>query len=306
MWTESAASAAPIPKGLRPTYHVVAESSRLRDGTVAIHPERKSAAQMKIIVCVKHVPDPNLPMTVDPGTKRLVRDPGTSILDPADEFGIEAGLRIVEQHGGEVTVLTMGPTAAEDALRRAMAMGAERAILINDDALAGSDALATARALAAVIQREGADIVITATESTDAYSGMVPGALAELLSLPQLTFARTLDVSGTTVTIQRATETGFQSVSADLPVLVSVTASIGEPRYPSFKGLMAAKRKPIDNQGIASLGMSAAEVGESGAKERVLSIDAVREEKQGVKITDDGTGSAVDDIVEFLKRIQIA
>lgn len=261
---------------------------------------------MKIVVCVKHVPDPNLPMRVDPATRRLVRDPVQSILDPADEYGLEAGLRLAEQHGGEVVAVSMGPEAAEDALRRAMAMGAERAILISDPALAGSDALATAHALAEVIRGEAPDVVICATESTDAYSGMVPGALAEILGLPQLTFARTADVAGTTLTIQRATDSGYQTVAAELPALLTVTASIAEPRYPSFKGLMAAKRKPIDTRALATLGLSPDEVGESGAKERVVRVEGVREEKQGVKITDDGTGSAVDDIVEFLKRIQIA
>jgi electron transfer flavoprotein beta subunit len=261
---------------------------------------------MKIVVCVKHVPDPNLPMQVDPGTRRLVRDPAQSILDPADEYGIEAGLRMVEQHGGEVVAVTMGPAAAEDALRRAMAMGAERAIHILDSALAPSDALATARVLATVIRDEAPDLVICATESTDAYSGMVPGALAEILGMPQLTFARTVEIQGSAISIQRATDAGYQSVAAELPALLTVTASIAEPRYPSFKGLMAAKRKPIDTRSADDLGLAPADVGEAGANERVLRIDAVREEKQGVKVTDDGSGSAVEDIVEFLKRIQIA
>lgn len=261
---------------------------------------------MKIVVCVKHVPDPNLPMRVDPATRRLVRDPAQSVLDTADEYGVEAGLRLVEQHGGEVVALSMGPPAAEEALRRAMAMGAERAILITDPALAGSDALATARALAAVVRQESPDLVICATESTDAYSGMTPGAMAEILDLPQLTFARSVDVADGAITIQRATDTGYQTVTASLPALLTVTASIAEPRYPSFKGLMAAKRKAIEQRDAASLGLSPAAIGEAGAKERVLSIEAVKEEKRGVKVTDDGTGSAVADIVEFLKRIQIA
>jgi electron transfer flavoprotein beta subunit len=135
---------------------------------------------------------------------------------------------------------------------------------------------------------------------------MVPGALAEILDMPQLTFARTAEIQGSTLSIQRATDAGYQTVAANLPALLTVTASIAEPRYPSFKGLMAAKRKPIDTRAVDGLGLSAADVGETGAKERVLRVDAVREEKQGVRITDDGTGSAVDDIVEYLKRIQIA
>jgi electron transfer flavoprotein beta subunit len=261
---------------------------------------------MKIVVCVKHVPDPNLPMQVDRQTKRLVRGTSGSILDPADEFGLEAALKLVEAEGGEVIVVTMGPAPAEDALRRAMAMGAERAIHIMDDALAGSDALATAHALAAAIRAESPELVVCAVESTDAYTGVVPGALAELLDLPQVTFARTMSVEGGTVTVQRSTDTGYQTIQAALPALVTVTASVGEPRYPSFKGLMAAKRKPIDVQDAAALGLDMGSIGESGARERVLAINEVREEKQGQKITDDGSGDTVDEIVEFLKKIQVA
>ncbi len=260
---------------------------------------------MKIVVCVKHVPDPNLPMTVDPNTKRLVRNPSSSILDPSDEFGLEVALKTVEAQGGEVVAITMGPAQAEDALRRAMAMGAERAIHIVDDALAGSDALGTARALAAAIQNESPDLVVCAVESTDAYSGMVPGALAELLGLPQVTFARTFEVADGTVTVQRSTETGYQTIQAALPALVTVTASVAEPRYPSFKGLMQAKKKTIDAKSTGDLGLDAATVGETGAKERVLSVELLREEKQGQTITDDG-GDSVEQIVAFLKKIQVA
>ncbi|MCO5177757.1 MAG: electron transfer flavoprotein subunit beta/FixA family protein [Thermomicrobiales bacterium] len=260
---------------------------------------------MKIVVCAKHVPDPNMPMEVDTGTKRLKRNPAQSILDPSDEFGIEIALQIVEKDGGEVVVLTMGPAAAEDALRRAMAMGAGRAIHIIDDALAGSDALGTAKALAAAIKAEEPDMVICAVESTDAYTGMVPGALAELLDLPQVTFARSLAVDGGAVSIQRATESGYQTVQAQLPALVTVTASVAEPRYPSFKLMMQAKKKPVDARDTGALGVDAGAVGESGAKEEVLTVELIREEKQGVKITDEG-GDSVDQIVAYLKKIQVA
>ena len=260
---------------------------------------------MKIVVCAKHVPDPNMPMQVDPGTKRLQRDPSQSILDPADEYGVEVALQAVERLGGEVVVVTMGPAAAEDGLRRAMAMGSERAIHLQDDALAGSDALGTAKALAAAIRAEQPDLVICAVESTDAYTGMVPGALAELLDLPQVTFARSVQIEQDTVTAQRATETGYQTIQASLPALLTVTASVGEPRYPSFKLMMQAKKKPIDGKDTAALGLDAGQVGEAGAKEQVLVVEAIREEKQGVKITDDG-GDSVDQIVEFLKKIQVA
>lgn len=261
---------------------------------------------MKIVVCVKHVPDPNLPMVVDPGTKRLVRNPAQSILDTADEYSLEVALQYTEANGGEVIALTMGPAAAEDALRRAMAMGAARAIHIQDDAIAGSDALGTARVLAAAIAAENPELVLCAVESTDAYTGMVPGALAELLNLPQVTFARTFDLNATSVTVQRSTDTGYQTIQANLPALVTVTASVAEPRYPSFKGLMAAKRKPIEGKTVADLGVDPASVGAAGALEQVANIAKVSEEKQGVKVTDDGSGDSVDAIVDFLKKIQVA
>lgn len=260
---------------------------------------------MKICVCVKHVPDPNFPMVVDPGSKRLQRDAAQSILDPADEFGVETALKLVEEHGGEVVAITMGPAASDDALRRAMAMGVERVIQVTDDALAGSDALSTARVLAEAIRGESPDLVITAIESTDSYSGMVPGALAELLGLPQVTFARSAEISGNTLRITRDIETGRQTLEATLPVLLSVTASIAEPRYPSFRGLMQAKRKPVDLKSLSDLGIDPSTVGEAGAKERVLSIERDVQEKQGRVIEDDGSGDSVDQIVAYLKEIQV-
>lgn len=259
---------------------------------------------MKIVVCVKQIPDPNLGMHVDPQTKRLQRDPAQSILDPSDEYGLETALRLVEQHGGEVVAITMGPESAQDALRRAMAMGADRAILLTDPLLAGSDVPATVKALAAAIAPEQPDLIICATESTDAYSGMVPGALAAVLDLPQLTFARSVEVEGSTITAQRDTESGYQVAQATLPALMTVTASIAEPRYPSFKGMMAAKRKPIDERGIGALGLDQSSVGEAGAREQVLALEQVHKEKQGRKIVDEGGESAAE-IVAFLKQIQV-
>lgn len=259
---------------------------------------------MNIVVCVKHVPNPDLPMVVDPDSRRLVRDPGESVLDTADEYGVEIGLQLTETHGGEVTVVTMGPEAADDALRRALAMGAHNAIHIIDDALAGSDALGTARTLAAAIQSLDADLVVCATESTDAYSGMVPGALAEMLGLPQLTFAREATVDGETITVKRAVDTGVQTIQTSLPALMTVTASIAEPRYPTFRGLMQAKRVDIDTRTLADLGIDDSQVGEAGAQERVTSIATESVEKEGVKIYDDG-GDSIEQIVAYLKRIEV-
>lgn len=260
---------------------------------------------MKICVCLKYVPDPNFPMRVDPATRRLERDPAHSLLDPGNEYAVEAALKLVEAHGGETVAVCMGPDTAAEAVRRAMAMGVDRAILITDPALAGSDALTTARVLAAAIKPEAPDLVICSTESTDAYSGMVPGALAENLDVPQLTFAREITLEGATVTVHQDTETGYRVVRADLPALVTVTASIGEPRYPSVRGLMSARRKPIDERDLAALGLEPQSVGEHGAKEHVIALDKVMQDKQTQMITDDGSGSSVDEIVQFLKNIHV-
>ncbi|MEX2425541.1 MAG: electron transfer flavoprotein subunit beta/FixA family protein [Thermomicrobiaceae bacterium] len=260
---------------------------------------------MKVVVCSKYIPDPNLPMTVDPERKRLVRDPAQSILDPGDEFGIEAALKLVEEHGGEVVVVSMGPEAADTAIRRAMAMGVERAILVTDPGLEGSDALTTAQVLSRVVATEEPDVVICATESTDAYTGMVPGAMAAMLDFPQLTFVRSIQVEGSTITVQRDYENGYQSVKAELPVLITVTASIAEPRYPSFKGMMQAKKKPIDTRDLGAIGLDAGQAGQAGARERVLEIRKVEIDKQTRVIEDDGAGSSVDEIVNYLKQVQV-
>jgi len=260
---------------------------------------------MKVCVCVKHIPDPTMPMVVDPGTKRLVRDRGQSILDPSDEFSVETALKLVEEHGGETVAITMGPDGAEDALRRAMAMGIDRATLINDDALAGSDVVSTARALAAVLKNEQPDLVICATESTDAYTGMVPGTLAELLDLPLVSFARSVTVDGSSISAQQDTESGYRTVQASLPALLTVTASIAEPRYPSFKGMMQAKKKQLERINVAALGLDSASVGEAGAREKVLSVAQVHQEKQVRTMVDDGSGDSVAEIVAFLKSIQL-
>ncbi len=246
-----------------------------------------------------------MPMTVSQETRRLIRDQGQSILDPSDEFSIETALRLIEEHGGETVAVTMGPDAADEALRRAMAMGVDRSILITDEGLAGSDVTGTVRALAAALKNEDPDLVICATESTDAYTGMVPGALAEQLDLPMVTFARSVSVEGSTISAQQDTELGYRTIQADLPALLTVTASIGEPRYPSFKGMMQAKKKQVDRLDLSSLGVEGGSVGEAGARERVLSIDQTHQEKEVRKIVDDGSGDSVSEIIAYLKSLQV-
>jgi electron transfer flavoprotein beta subunit len=249
---------------------------------------------VKILVCVKQVPDPNTgEYQIDPGTKRLVRDGATNVLDPGAEVALEAALQLAERAGDStVTVVTMGPEEAEDALRRALAMGATDGVLITDDDLAGSDALSTAKALAATIREVGYDLILCATESTDGYTGMVPGMVAELLGIPHLSFVRSLDVQGGVLTGQRVVALGYQTVECRLPVLVAIASGSHEPRYPALKGIMAAKRKKVEEYALADLGLEAGAVGGAAARERVLELRPVEERQAGQIVEDDGTGAA--------------
>ncbi len=248
---------------------------------------------MRILVCVKQVPDPNTVVyQVDPGTKRLVRDGVTNILDPGAEVALEAALQLAEADGNStVTVVSMGPEDAEDAIRRALAMGATDGALITDDALAGSDALSTAKALAATIKERGFDIIFCATESTDGYSGMVPGMVAELLGIPHLSFIRSLSIENNVLTGQRVIALGYQTVQCPLPLLVAIASGSHEPRYPALKGIMSAKRKKVEEYALADLGLNADDAGEAGARERVLELLPVEERQGGTIIEDDGTGA---------------
>jgi electron transfer flavoprotein beta subunit len=259
---------------------------------------------VKICVCVKQIPDPNTTVSkLDPATNRLVRTGVTLVLDPGDEGGVEAALLLQEKHGGEVVALSMGPQTAQEALRRTLAMGVDRAILISDPALAGSDSLGTVRSLAAAIKSESPDLVICATESTDGYTGMVPGGIAQLLGLPALTFAREIEINGDTCTIHRVTPTGYQVVEAKLPVVVTIASGAYTPRYPSMKGIMASKKKPLVVKSIADLGLSASEVGEAGARERVVSVAKAEARAAGRVIKDDGTGAVA--IADFLAQYKL-
>jgi len=256
---------------------------------------------MNVVVCVKQVPDPNATGRLDPGTHHLVREGVDVVLDPGDEFGVEAGLQIAEQTGGSVTVVSMGPEKGLDALRKALAMGAAKAVLVSDPALRGSDALTTAKVLAAVIKREGFDLVIAATESTDGYTGVVPQAIAELLGVPALTFAKSIQAEGTTVRIDRQTEVGIDKVEGQAPAVVTVTAGVNEPRYPSLKGIMGAKSKPVDRLSLADLGLEG--LGASSARQRVTAVEAAEQRKAGEIIQDEG--DAAGRIVEFLVTAKV-
>src|SRR5580658_8254002 len=227
---------------------------------------------MNIAVCVKQVPDTASPGTLDPNTHTLDRA-GKLMLDPSDEYGVEMALQLVATAGGgQVTLVSMAPHGEVSGLRTALAMGADKAILVSDDHLQGSDALGTAKVLAAALRRVEADLILAATESTDGYTGTLPVQVAELLGLPSITFAKRVRVEAQKVLVDRQTESGYDEVECPLPALVTVTAGVVEPRYPSFKGIMAAKSKPVDNLTVADLGIDASLVGATGAGEEITDV----------------------------------
>ena len=257
---------------------------------------------MNVIVCVKQIPDPALPASLDPSTKTLKRD-GKLILDESDSYGVEMALQLVgKAGGGEVSLVSMAPNGETSGMRTALAMGAVKGVLVSDPALQGTDALTTAKVLAAAVQKlGGADLVIAATESSDGYTGTVPEQLAEVLGLPSITFAKTVTIDGTDLKVDRQTEAGYDEVSCQLPALVSVTAGVVEPRYPSFKGIMAAKSKPIDTVTAADLGVSP--VGFAGAGQEIVEITQAAERQAGEIVEDDGEGYAK--IVSFLESKKV-
>jgi len=246
---------------------------------------------MNIVVCVKQVPDTESERTLRPdGT--VDRASAEGVIDEIDEFAIEEGLRIAEAHGGEVTILTMGPAKASESIRKALSMGADKAVHLLDEALAGSDALATSCALAQVLAQTGFDLVICGAESTDARTGVLAAMLAERLGVPQLTLAGKVDIDGTAITIRRVTDEGYQVVAAQLPAVVSVMEKINEPRYPSFKGIMAAKKKPVQTLSLAEAGIDPALVGLGNAATAVADFAARPPRQAGVVVKDEGDGGA--------------
>ena len=252
---------------------------------------------MNVVVCVKQIPDPNNPYQLD--GNRLKRTGVQNVLDPGDEFGVEAALKLTEQAGGEVTAVSMGPASAMEAIRKALSMGAHKGILVTDDALAGSDALATARVLAAAIKRAEPDLVILGVESTDGSAGVVPGMLAELLGMPQVTFAKHVELTDSTLKVQRQTVAGYDVVECPLPAVLSVTAGVFEPRYPTFKGIMQAKSKPVDQLTVADLGLG----DDAKASQEVANVAPAPARGAGEKFEDDGSGAAK--IADFLKTAKV-
>ena len=257
---------------------------------------------MNVIVCVKQIPDPAMPGELDSSTNTLKRE-GKLILDESDSYGVEMALQLVASAGeGEVSLVSMAPNNEVSGLRTALAMGAAKGILVSDPSLQGSDALTTAKVLAAAIGRlGGADLVIAATESSDGYTGTVPEQMAEVLGLPSVTFAKHVVAEAGSLKVNRQTEEGYDEVTCPLPAVISVTAGVVEPRYPSFKGIMAAKSKPVETVTAADLGVTP--VGWDAAGQTIANVTKAEARKAGEIIEDDGEGYAK--IVAFLENLKV-
>jgi len=252
---------------------------------------------MNIVVCVKYVPDAqaDLRFSGDNTTDRAGVD---GLLSELDEYAVEEALKIAEASDGKVTVLTVGPEKATEAVRKALQMGAHEAVHVVDDAIHGSDAPATSLVLAAAIGRLEHDLVITGMASTDGIMSVVPAMLAERLNLPQVTMASEVTVESGTVRIRRDGDTSTEIIESSLPAVVSVTDQINEPRYPSFKGIMAAKKKPLQTWSLADLGIDAGDVGLAAAWTTVDEITARPPRQAGKIVTDEGDGG--NKLVEYL------
>jgi electron transfer flavoprotein beta subunit len=255
---------------------------------------------MKIAVCVKQVPDATVHKRIDPATKRLDRS-GEAALNPTDLNAVEEALRIKESQGqGEVVLVSLGPEKAVESLRKALAMGADRAVLVADPAAAGSDLVGTSRALAGALEREQPDLVVFGQASSDGDGAVLWAAVADRLRRPVISQVATLTVEGDKITGKRQTEHGYDVISAPLPAVVAVSDAINEPRYPSLKGIMGAKTKPQETLSLSDLGVEADGVGEAGAKTSVLDLGPPPSRGDQVKIEDDG--SAPQKILDYLNE----
>jgi electron transfer flavoprotein beta subunit len=252
---------------------------------------------MQIAVCVKQVPEA-AGKRLDPSTKRLDRS-GEGALNAFDSHAIEEALRVRDaQGGGEVVLVSLGPAKAADALRKGLAMGADRAVLVSDDAAAGSDLVATSYALAKVLERQEADLVLFGQQSADSDGAVLWAAVADRLRRPMISQVAELTVADGSVRGKRQTEFGYDVIEAPLPAVVAVSDAINEPRYPSLKGIMGAKKKPQDTLALADLGVEADRAGEQGSRTSVLALGEPPPRGDSRKIEDDGNAAA--QIVDFL------
>jgi electron transfer flavoprotein beta subunit len=253
---------------------------------------------MKIAVCVKQVPDATVTKRIDPQTKRLDRS-GEGALNHFDTQAVEEALRIKERESGsEVVLVSLGPAKSLESLRKALAMGADRAVLVSDDAAAGSDLVATSRALAAAVEREGADLVLFGQQGSDSDGAVLWAAVADRLQQPVISQAAELEVADGKVKVKRQTEFGYDVIEAPLPAVVAVSDAINEPRYPSLKGIMGAKSKPQETVSLADLGLDPDSAGEAGSRTAVLALADPPPRGDALKVEDDGSGA--EKIFEFL------
>ena len=253
---------------------------------------------MNIVVLMKQVPDTEGDRKLDPSDNTVDRAAVDPVINYIDEFAIEEGLLLKEAHGGEVTILTVGPERATESIRKALSMGADKAVHVSDEAIHGSDAVSTAKILAKTLGTLEWDVVIAGSEATDARGAVVPALLAEVLGAPQLTQARKVTVDGSTITIERVTENGYDKVEGQIPAVISVVEKINDPRYPSFKGIMAAKSKPIDVKSLSDIGVDAGEVGLANAWTEVVSFENAPPRQAGQVVKDEGDGGSK--IADFL------
>ncbi|MDQ1736118.1 MAG: electron transfer flavoprotein beta subunit [Pseudonocardiales bacterium] len=253
---------------------------------------------MNIVVLMKQVPDTYAERKLQAGDNTLDRDASDAVINEIDEYAIEEGLLLKEAHGGEVTILTMGPDRATESIRKALSMGADKGVHVLDDALHGSCAITTAKVLAKALGTVEYDLVIAGSEATDSRLSIVPALVSEALGVAQLSGARKVTVDGSTVTIERTTDTGFDRVEGAVPAVVSVVEKINEPRYPSFKGIMAAKSKPVTTLSLSDLGLSPDEVGLVASTTTVESYEEAPPRAAGTIVKDEGNGGAA--IAEYL------
>ncbi len=258
---------------------------------------------MNIVVCMKQVPDTAAERKLRPSDATLDRASVDGLMNELDEYAVEEGLRIAEAQReageqAEVTVVSMGPEKAAETIRKALSMGADQAVHLLDDGLAGSDALSTSYALAQVIGHTGFDLVICGSESTDARMGVMAAMLAERLGVPQVSLASKVDIDGQVIRIRRVSDEGYHEVEASLPAVISVVEKINEPRYPSFKGIMAAKKKPVQTLTLADAGIDPAAVGLAGASTEVVDFVQRPPRQAGVIVKDEGDGGVK--VADFL------
>ncbi|MCW2587375.1 MAG: Electron transfer flavoprotein alpha/beta-subunit [Frankiales bacterium] len=253
---------------------------------------------MNIVVLVKQVPDTWAERKLNESDKTLDRASVDVVMNEIDEYAVEEALRIKEAQGGEVTILTMGPERAVETIRKALSMGADKAVHLTDEALKGSDAVQTSYALAKVLETLEYDLVIAGSEATDSRMAIMGALLSERLGQPQLTGARKVTAEAGSVTIERQTDDGYAVVQASTPAIISVVVKINEPLYPSFKGIMAAKSKPLTTLSVADAGLDAGQVGLAAAPSQVVEFSNKPPRQAGQVVKDEGDGGTK--IAEFL------